>query len=138
MLQETSDQLMKLHKRRPGYTSITQAITGCSSEIDRYLLEYSVAFYSLRIVPTHSLLLLSVFGPTANAKRFIRSAGTAEGYTRGNSEPSVLCGTNRNAITWTYYVWLCDTGRRNRTRTSNTGALLHLISGPPRQCNFTP
>ncbi|KAG2144515.1 hypothetical protein DEU56DRAFT_789986 [Suillus clintonianus] len=39
MLQETSAKLTKLHNRRPEYISVTQAITGCSSEIDRYLID---------------------------------------------------------------------------------------------------
>ncbi|KAG0708041.1 hypothetical protein DFH29DRAFT_894800 [Suillus ampliporus] len=43
MLQETSAQLTKLHKRCLAYTSVTQAIAGCSSQIDRYLADYSLS-----------------------------------------------------------------------------------------------
>ncbi|KAG1731345.1 uncharacterized protein EDB91DRAFT_1252217 [Suillus paluster] len=40
VLEGTSAQLTNLHKRRRfAYTSVTQAIAGCSSEIDRYLME---------------------------------------------------------------------------------------------------
>ncbi|KAG1870376.1 hypothetical protein C8R48DRAFT_698263 [Suillus tomentosus] len=39
ILQETSAQLTKLQKRRLEHASVTQAIAGCSIEIDRYLLE---------------------------------------------------------------------------------------------------
>ncbi|KAG2343445.1 hypothetical protein BDR05DRAFT_962966 [Suillus weaverae] len=38
-LQDTSARLKKLPKRRLAYTSVTQAITGCSTDIDRYLTE---------------------------------------------------------------------------------------------------
>ncbi|KAG2113924.1 uncharacterized protein F5147DRAFT_770570 [Suillus discolor] len=47
ILQETSVQLTKLQKRRPEHASVTQAIAGCSIEIDRYLLESLVVSYSL-------------------------------------------------------------------------------------------
>ncbi|KAG1811864.1 uncharacterized protein BJ212DRAFT_497630 [Suillus subaureus] len=39
ILQETSAQLTRLQKRRLEYASITQAIAGCSTEINNYLLE---------------------------------------------------------------------------------------------------
>ncbi|KAG2752848.1 hypothetical protein P692DRAFT_201852623 [Suillus brevipes Sb2] len=39
ILQETSAQLARLQERRLEYASVTQTITGCSIEIDRYLLE---------------------------------------------------------------------------------------------------
>ncbi|KAG2343353.1 hypothetical protein BDR05DRAFT_962852 [Suillus weaverae] len=39
-LQDTSARLKKLPKHRLAYTSVTQAITGCSTEIDRYLMEF--------------------------------------------------------------------------------------------------
>ncbi|KAG1732766.1 hypothetical protein EDB19DRAFT_1911926 [Suillus lakei] len=55
MLQGTLDQLTTLHTRRAAYPSITQAIAGCSSEIDRYLWECSVGFHSLEIAIIHSL-----------------------------------------------------------------------------------
>ncbi|KAG1904296.1 uncharacterized protein F5891DRAFT_1184502 [Suillus fuscotomentosus] len=47
ILQETSAQLTNLQKRRPEHASVTQAIAGCSIEIDRYLLESLVVSYSL-------------------------------------------------------------------------------------------
>ncbi|OAX31877.1 hypothetical protein K503DRAFT_860575, partial [Rhizopogon vinicolor AM-OR11-026] len=51
ILQETSGKLANLSKRRLGYTSrVTEAITGCSSEINDYLLEYSVAFQFVKFV----------------------------------------------------------------------------------------
>lgn len=39
-LQGTSDKLTKLQKHRLAYTSVTKAIAGCSTDIDRYLLQY--------------------------------------------------------------------------------------------------
>ncbi|KAG0695542.1 hypothetical protein DFH29DRAFT_1083319 [Suillus ampliporus] len=39
ILQETSTQLTNLRKRSLAYRSVTQAIAGCSSEINNYLLE---------------------------------------------------------------------------------------------------
>ncbi|KAG1773401.1 hypothetical protein EDD22DRAFT_946839 [Suillus occidentalis] len=47
ILQETSAQLARLQERRLEYASVTQAIAGCSIEIDRYLLESVVVIYSL-------------------------------------------------------------------------------------------
>ncbi|KAG2052176.1 hypothetical protein BDR06DRAFT_532108 [Suillus hirtellus] len=38
-LEDTSVCVKKLQKRRLAYTSVTQAITGCSTDIDRYLVE---------------------------------------------------------------------------------------------------
>ncbi|OAX35167.1 hypothetical protein K503DRAFT_392781, partial [Rhizopogon vinicolor AM-OR11-026] len=44
ILQETSHKLANLSKHHRGYTSrVTQAIAGCSSDINDYLLEYSVS-----------------------------------------------------------------------------------------------
>ncbi|KAG0695277.1 hypothetical protein DFH29DRAFT_956210 [Suillus ampliporus] len=39
VLHDISDRLMTLRKRRLGYASVTQVITGCSNKIDRCLLE---------------------------------------------------------------------------------------------------
>ncbi|KAG2343467.1 hypothetical protein BDR05DRAFT_1000081 [Suillus weaverae] len=55
-LQDTSARLRKLQKRRFVYTSVTQAIAGCLTEIDRDLMEFSVVFYSLEIACIYSLL----------------------------------------------------------------------------------
>ncbi|KAG2098731.1 uncharacterized protein F5147DRAFT_839581 [Suillus discolor] len=52
-LEATSIRLKKLQKRRLAYTSVTQAITGCSTDIDRYL---SSQMQSQR--ETHELLIL--------------------------------------------------------------------------------
>ncbi|KIK35698.1 hypothetical protein CY34DRAFT_561750 [Suillus luteus UH-Slu-Lm8-n1] len=41
MLQDISAQATQLCNRGLAYTSVTQAIVGCSSEIDRYLADYS-------------------------------------------------------------------------------------------------
>ncbi|KAG1732732.1 hypothetical protein EDB19DRAFT_2041401 [Suillus lakei] len=41
MLQDISAQVTQLYKRGLAYTSVTQAIIGCSNEIDRYLADYS-------------------------------------------------------------------------------------------------
>ncbi|KAG1873641.1 hypothetical protein DFJ58DRAFT_741495 [Suillus subalutaceus] len=41
MLQDISAQVTQLYNRGLAYTSVTQAIAGCSSEIDRYLADYS-------------------------------------------------------------------------------------------------
>ncbi|KAG1733139.1 hypothetical protein EDB19DRAFT_1911720 [Suillus lakei] len=41
MLRDTSAQVIQLYERGLAYTSVTQAIIGCSSEIDRYLADYS-------------------------------------------------------------------------------------------------
>ncbi|KAG1867240.1 hypothetical protein DFJ58DRAFT_911668 [Suillus subalutaceus] len=50
MLQDISAQVTQLYNRGLAYTSVAQAIIGCSSEIDRYLADYSVVFYSLKIL----------------------------------------------------------------------------------------
>ncbi|KAG2076200.1 hypothetical protein BDR04DRAFT_1149255 [Suillus decipiens] len=42
MLQDISTQVTQLSNRGLAYTSVTQAIIGCSNEIDRYLADYSV------------------------------------------------------------------------------------------------
>ncbi|KAG2335398.1 hypothetical protein BDR05DRAFT_971696 [Suillus weaverae] len=42
-LQDISARLEKLPKHRLAYTSVTQAITGCSTEIDRYLMDFSLS-----------------------------------------------------------------------------------------------
>jgi hypothetical protein len=55
MLQDTSAQVTQLRDRRLAYASVAQAIVGCSSEIDRYLADYSVVFYFLKIVCMYSL-----------------------------------------------------------------------------------
>ncbi|KAG1871749.1 hypothetical protein DFJ58DRAFT_910784 [Suillus subalutaceus] len=49
MLQDTSTRVTALHERCLASPSVTQAIAGCFSEIDRFLAEYLVAFYSLKI-----------------------------------------------------------------------------------------
>jgi hypothetical protein len=56
MLQDTSARVATLHERRLTSTSVTQAIAGCFMEIDRYLADYLVAFYSLKGVCVYSLL----------------------------------------------------------------------------------
>ncbi|KAG1781136.1 hypothetical protein EV702DRAFT_645555 [Suillus placidus] len=58
-LQDTSARLKKLQKRRLAYTSVTQAITGCSTDIDRYLMEclWSSQMQSQR--ETHELFIIS-------------------------------------------------------------------------------
>ncbi|KAG1896374.1 uncharacterized protein F5891DRAFT_1193172 [Suillus fuscotomentosus] len=57
-LEDTSVRLKKLQKRRLAYASVTQAITGCSTDIDRYLMEclWSSQMQSQR--ETHELLIL--------------------------------------------------------------------------------
>lgn len=42
MLQDTSAQVTQLRDRSLAYASVAQAIVGCSSEIDRYLADYSL------------------------------------------------------------------------------------------------
>ncbi|KAG2036436.1 hypothetical protein BDR03DRAFT_960086, partial [Suillus americanus] len=59
-LQDTSARLKKLQKRRLAYASVTQAITGCSTDIDRYMMEclvWSSQMQSQR--ETHELLIIS-------------------------------------------------------------------------------
>ncbi|KAG2046138.1 hypothetical protein BDR06DRAFT_1014988 [Suillus hirtellus] len=58
-LEDTSVRLKKLQKRRLAYASVTQAITGCSTDIDRYLMEclWSSQMQSQR--ETCELLLIS-------------------------------------------------------------------------------
>ncbi|KAG1782426.1 hypothetical protein EV702DRAFT_381167 [Suillus placidus] len=58
-LQDTSARLTKLQKYRLAYTSVTQAITRCSTDIDRYLLEclWSSQMQSQR--ETHELSVIS-------------------------------------------------------------------------------
>ncbi|KAG2119935.1 uncharacterized protein F5147DRAFT_564128 [Suillus discolor] len=47
---------VRLYNHSLAYTSVTQAIIECSSEIDHYLADHSVVFYSLKIVCMHSIL----------------------------------------------------------------------------------
>ncbi|KAG2123710.1 hypothetical protein BD769DRAFT_904355 [Suillus cothurnatus] len=58
-LQDTSARLRKLQKRRLAYTSVTQAIAGSSTDIDRYLMEclWSSQMQSQR--ETHELFIIS-------------------------------------------------------------------------------
>jgi hypothetical protein len=53
ILLETSDKLTELHKRSLASPSLTQDITGCFKKIDRYMAEYLVVSYSLKIVRSH-------------------------------------------------------------------------------------
>ncbi|KAG1771952.1 hypothetical protein EV702DRAFT_628262 [Suillus placidus] len=46
MLLETSATLTELRKRSLAYPSVTQDIAGCFTNIDRYMAEYLVVFYS--------------------------------------------------------------------------------------------
>ncbi|KAG2153744.1 uncharacterized protein EDB93DRAFT_212777 [Suillus bovinus] len=55
-LQDTSAHLEKFQKWHLAYASVTQAITACSTDIDHYLTQYLVVFYSLVIACIHSLL----------------------------------------------------------------------------------
>jgi len=124
ILLETSNKLENLKEpyRRCASPGVTQAIAGCSSEINDYLSEYSVAFYQFNYFFICSFFLLAVFIPNAIAGWSVRIIGT---YT----EPSALCKTAWNADTQDYRTWMCDTGRRHRIRTSNIGELLRLIWG---------
>jgi hypothetical protein len=54
MLQNTSARVTTLRERCLASTSVTQAIAGCFVEIDRYLAEYLVVFYSLTNVCIYS------------------------------------------------------------------------------------
>ncbi|KAG1803003.1 hypothetical protein EV424DRAFT_1545062 [Suillus variegatus] len=58
MLQDTSARVTTLRERCLASTLVTQAITGCFVEIDRYLAEYLVVLYSLANVCIHSLFCL--------------------------------------------------------------------------------
>ncbi|KAG1770615.1 hypothetical protein EV702DRAFT_1249073 [Suillus placidus] len=49
MLLDTSATLTELRKRSLAYPSVTQDIAGCFTEIDRYMAEYLVVLYSLKI-----------------------------------------------------------------------------------------
>lgn len=64
MLQDISAKVTQLSNRGLAYTSVTQDIIGCSNEIDRYLADYSVVFYSLKIISIsmHSLVFCFVSG----------------------------------------------------------------------------
>ncbi|OJA13351.1 hypothetical protein AZE42_04513 [Rhizopogon vesiculosus] len=61
VLQVTSNQLTKLHKRFLGYQSVTQAIAGCSGELDQYLQEYSLSVQ----MEMRDILVQQFRGPTA-------------------------------------------------------------------------
>lgn len=54
MLLDTSATLTELRKRSLAYPSVTQDIAGCFTKIDRYMAEYLVVFYSLKIVRIYS------------------------------------------------------------------------------------
>jgi hypothetical protein len=47
MLQDTSIRVTMLRERYLASSSVTQAIAGCFTEIDRYLADYLVVLYSL-------------------------------------------------------------------------------------------
>jgi hypothetical protein len=49
MLQDTSARVATLHERCLASTPVTQAIAGCFMDIDRYLADYLVVFYSRRV-----------------------------------------------------------------------------------------
>ncbi|KAG1865496.1 hypothetical protein DFJ58DRAFT_166281 [Suillus subalutaceus] len=53
MLQDISAQVAQLYNRGLAHTSVTQAIIGCSSEIDRYLVDYS---WSSQMQSHHDIL----------------------------------------------------------------------------------
>ncbi|KAG2074496.1 hypothetical protein BDR04DRAFT_179616 [Suillus decipiens] len=57
-LQDTSANLRKLHKRRFLYTSVTQAITGCSADIDHYQMEYLLSSQMQSQYETHELSIM--------------------------------------------------------------------------------
>ncbi|KAG2367621.1 hypothetical protein BDR07DRAFT_254476 [Suillus spraguei] len=56
-LQDTSANLRKLHKRRFLYASVTQAITGCSTDIDHYLMEYLLSSQMQMQHETHLFIM---------------------------------------------------------------------------------
>ncbi|KAG1867612.1 hypothetical protein C8R48DRAFT_703522 [Suillus tomentosus] len=58
-LEDTSVRLKKLQKRRLAYTSVTQAITGCSTDIDRYLMECLWSSQMQSQHETRELLIIS-------------------------------------------------------------------------------
>lgn len=57
-LQDTSARPKGLQKRRLAYTSITQAITGCSSDINRYLMECLLSSQMQSQCGTHELYMI--------------------------------------------------------------------------------
>jgi hypothetical protein len=72
MLQDISAHVTQLYNRGLGYTPITQAIAGCSNEIDRYLADYSfssqmqsqhVIYEMQKILERQEEFLRSVFLP---------------------------------------------------------------------------
>ncbi|OJA09616.1 hypothetical protein AZE42_01420 [Rhizopogon vesiculosus] len=67
VLEATSEQLTRLSKRFLVYQSVTQAITGCSSDLDQYLQEYSLsAQMQIQnvVVETRDILVQQFRGPT--------------------------------------------------------------------------
>jgi hypothetical protein len=68
MLQDTLVRVAALHERRLASTPVTQAIADCFVEIDRYLADFLVAFYPLKMVCPHSLLFWLVLVPTAKSR----------------------------------------------------------------------
>ncbi|KAG2356583.1 hypothetical protein BDR07DRAFT_1380683, partial [Suillus spraguei] len=70
---KTFEELIRLQNCRPESASVTQAIARCSNQIDRYLADYSVVFYCLKIfwrVLTTSLYSRSAGNSTTEAAGF--------------------------------------------------------------------
>ncbi|OJA12103.1 hypothetical protein AZE42_03431 [Rhizopogon vesiculosus] len=68
VLEATSEQLTRLSKRFLVYQSVTQVITGCSSDLDQYLQEYSLSAQTHIqnvVVETRDILVQQFRGPTA-------------------------------------------------------------------------
>ncbi|OJA12107.1 hypothetical protein AZE42_03435 [Rhizopogon vesiculosus] len=68
VLEATSEQLTRLSKRFLVYQSVTQAITGCSSDLDQYLQEHSLSAQTHIqnvVVETRDILVQQFRGPTA-------------------------------------------------------------------------
>ena len=121
MLQETTSKLKNLHERGIGsMSSVAKAITGCSSDINDFLLEYSVAFYFVMFVCIRLHHHYLGFRSNANRSRGARN----------------IHGNAGHAVTQDQHPWGCHPGRRNRIRTCLAGGILHLIPGAHKSLNL--
>ncbi|KAG1729480.1 uncharacterized protein EDB91DRAFT_809636 [Suillus paluster] len=77
VLEAASAQLTKLHKRRRlAYASVTQTITGCSGEIDRYLVECLWSFQMQSQNDIHEMRDLIIRGQSAVGPTAMKLSGT--------------------------------------------------------------
>ncbi|KIK37722.1 hypothetical protein CY34DRAFT_63591, partial [Suillus luteus UH-Slu-Lm8-n1] len=101
MLQDTSARVAMLHERCLASTAVTQAIAGCFMDIDRYLADYLVVFYSpwdqkKLLITLQSLVICSQSstGPSASPGAIALGCVTLVDATGHHHAISVNCCTS--------------------------------------------